>query len=442
MKSTEILSALKLTKNKNTTTFCSVLASIFAFIKMIAKEITWKGLSEPTYTLDQYGKVLTLNEIEKEYFGNRLSHYRYNDEKVTDLIHQENSLRCELNNVKELLWKKRKNKNNSALESERDNLRVRVGNLEQTITLLVEIERIRLGGLTFDINEMRKELNLFTGQKISLKTITGSYSFYVPVNNEFYRQAMMLLGIDTIKETIEIKPLQTFLVDAAIFRSFGKAAKFVSNDNLRPSMTHVCLAIEDCKAEVVATDAHKLYRSAKFESSEKNRIELLISYKDAIQISKMEFTETAEIHILAENKVSIGGEIFNLLDAKYPNYNCVIPVYSQFMEFNRKDMIEAVKTVMPYTNKSTSQVNFYLNGNIILSGQDVDFSFEGDTRLNYKSKSFDDTTIAFNGKFLNETLGIFKEDYVKMYSEGQPKKAAIFTNDIESVLLMPLMLNS
>lgn len=442
MKSTDILSVLKLTRNKHTTAFCSVLASIFAFIKMIAKEITWKELSEPTYTLDQYGKVLTMGQIEMEYRAAMVSHYRYNDKFVTGLSKGQTSLRCELNQVRDILWKKRKNKNNSALEAERDALIVAANNLEQTITLLVDIEEMRLSKLSFTIEDMRKELNLFAGQKISLKTATGSYSFYVPVNNEYYRQLSLMLGIDTIKELIEIKPLKTILVDAEIFRSFGKAAKFTSNDDLRPAMTHVCLSIDNCKAEVVATDAHKLYRSASFDTSENGKLEILISRQDAISLSKMIPPETVEMHILAENKISIEGEIFSTLDARFPDYKCVIPTYSQFMEFNRKDMIGAVKNTIPYTNQSTSQVNFYLNGNIQLSGQDVDFGFEGGTSIAYKSKSFEDTLIAFNGKFMNECLGIFKDDYVKMYSEGVPTKAAIFTNDIDTVLLMPIMINS
>ena len=97
---------------------------------------------------------------------------------------------------------------------------------------------------------------------------------------------------------------------------------------------------------------------------------------------------------------------------------------------------------MPYANKITAQVNFHLNGNIAMSSCDVDFSFESNSEMPYISKNFVDTDIAFNGKFLVDSLGIFKDKTVKMFSDGIPTKAAIFTNDTDTVLLMPLMMNS
>jgi len=112
------------------------------------------------------------------------------------------------------------------------------------------------------------------------------------------------------------------------------------------------------------------------------------------------------------------------------------------MEFNREQMIKNVNKVLPYANKSTNLVSFHLNGQIDLHTQDIDFSFECDATMPYIRKDFKDTDIAFNGKFLNEALSIFKSNTVNMYSEGQATKAAIFTDNTDSVLLMPLMLNN
>ena len=105
-------------------------------------------------------------------------------------------------------------------------------------------------------------------------------------------------------------------------------------------------------------------------------------------------------------------------------------------------MIANVKKLLPYSNKSTGQVNLHLNGSIAMHCEDVDFSFRCDADMPYLSKIFDDTDIAFNGKFLNTCLTTFKEENVKMFTDGSSTKAAIFTNDTDNVLLMPLMLNS
>ena len=60
----------------------------------------------------------------------------------------------------------------------------------------------------------------------------------------------------------------------------------------------------------------------------------------------------------------------------------------------------------------------------------------------YLTKNFVDTDIAFNGKFLLDAMGIFKDKTIKMYSEGQSRKATIFSNGTDKVLLMPYLINS
>lgn len=97
---------------------------------------------------------------------------------------------------------------------------------------------------------------------------------------------------------------------------------------------------------------------------------------------------------------------------------------------------------MPYSNKFTSQVNFHINGSIALHSQDVDFSFECNADMPYISKNIPDTDIAFNGKMLNECLSIFKDSTLKFKTDGKSTQAGIFTNDTDTVLIMPLMLNN
>jgi len=185
-----------------------------------------------------------------------------------------------------------------------------------------------------------------------------------------------------------------------------------------------------------------LYQSQEFECSQNNDTKLLISESDAKRLSKIKpLHDVIELHILLDdNKAFIEGETIDLLDARFPDYKVVIPEYKTFMEFEKDSFVKNIKKVIPYANKSTSQVNFHLNGSIALHTQDVDFSFECDAEMPYISKNFIDTDIAFNGKFLLETCSIFKDKTLKFYSEGKNTKGAIISNGKESVLLMPLML--
>ena len=77
-----------------------------------------------------------------------------------------------------------------------------------------------------------------------------------------------------------------------------------------------------------------------------------------------------------------------------------------------------------------------------LTAQDVDFSLESKAQMNYLKKTCPDTDIAFNGQFLVTAMAAFKEDKIKMFTDGKSTQAAIFTNQKDNVLIMPLMLNN
>lgn len=281
-------------------------------------------------------------------------------------------------------------------------------------------------------------------QTVTISHDHGCYKFPFPINNRLYNVIAGMAG-ETIQETKkEVTVLNTITVDSCIFATMAKAVKFISKDSLRPVMQHICIAFEDYKAEVIATDAHKLYLSPKFEGSEKKRIEMLVSEQTAKILAKIKpDIEITEINILPNDKVMIAGQIFDLFtDNKYVDYRCVMPEYKMAMEFNKDEFVTNVKKVMPYANKSTSQVNFHLNGSIALNACDVDFSFECNADMPYLSKQFPDTDIAFNGKMLVDSLGIFKDKTVKMLTDGNNKRAGIFTNDKDTVLIMPLMMNA
>jgi DNA polymerase III sliding clamp (beta) subunit (PCNA family) len=111
------------------------------------------------------------------------------------------------------------------------------------------------------------------------------------------------------------------------------------------------------------------------------------------------------------------------------------------MTFDRKLMIDKVSNVIKSANKSTNQITFHLNGSIAMKSQDIDFNFSAESNIPYIEKTFPDTDIAFNGKFLINALNIFKDKQVKMYSEGQANRAGLISNDTDTVLIMPLMIH-
>jgi len=450
MKQAEILQALRLTKSKETNNYCSKLASIFEFIKVVKDTIKEAAIVLTGCTINSRGKLMDMVEIEKEYKYSRLNNYRYNDKAVQKLTDEQSKVRLQYGRVKDELWKKRKNKNNSELEGQRDELAAGINEFERQKEALVEAEKQRLEKLVFDIVEMRNELNLFEGNKINVTTDKGSYSFYLPVNNAFYYAACRLLnisfemaGVETIDKTV----LHTFITWPWHIENIKKAFACVSKDNLRPAMTGVCLDFKKEGLQIVATDAHRMYYSQRMNCEgikEDTRIIIAPEGVKALCRLKMAQDTPLTITVYNDNTASFNGCEVRLIDARFPDYPVVIPQYDNYMAFDKDSFAANVKKVIPYANKATNQVNFHLNGNIALHSEDIDFAFECDAEMPYNSKNFEDLDIAFNGKFLLDTMATFKEKELKMYhcggSNGQ-SKAAIFTNDNDSVLVMPIYLN-
>lgn len=443
MKSNEILQALNLLKSKQSTNFCSKLSYVYEFIKLVKNDIIDSAIVETDLTINDAGKVLSFEAIERDYLQSKLSSYEYYDKETETIQRAINSNYGELRNAKDQLLEKRKNKDNSLLENTISELENSINELRESKEMLVMCEATRLHELTFSITEMRNELKLLTGCKIMIETKQGMYAFYLPIDNTFYYEVCRLLNIECsikgiVKQDKEI--LNTITFDKTAFKAMATACKFISRDDLRPAMQHICLTFENNTLEVVATDAHRLYYSKKVQSSQSEKLQLLISEKTAKELSKVK--GEGELHILANGEIMVNGNVYSTFEGRFPDYKVVVPEYTAAMVFDRVKFIDNCKKVLPYANKSTGQITFHLNGSIAMHTEDVDFSFECDAAMPYVSKEFQDVDIAFNGKLLTECLSIFKEKNIKMYSNGKNTHCALFTNDVETALLMPLMLNN
>jgi DNA polymerase-3 subunit beta len=140
--------------------------------------------------------------------------------------------------------------------------------------------------------------------------------------------------------------------------------------------------------------------------------------------------------------------VCRLIDARYPDYNAVIPVDNpNHMTANRSDFQNSLKRIAIYANKTTNQVVFELSDkSLTVSAQDLDFSNEATEQIpcNYEGAPM---KIAFNARFLAEMLGVLNSDEVRM-EFSSPSRAGILTPVEENnnehdilMLVMPVMLN-
>jgi DNA polymerase-3 subunit beta len=140
--------------------------------------------------------------------------------------------------------------------------------------------------------------------------------------------------------------------------------------------------------------------------------------------------------------------ICRLIDARFPDYKVVIPKDNPYrLTLVKSDFQNALKRISVFSNKSTNQVALNITGSELqLSAQDVDFSFEGNERMNCQYTG-EDMQIAFNAKFLIEMLNAAEGDEITI-ELSTPTKAGILRpsekeeNEDLLMLVMPLMLNN
>lgn len=235
--------------------------------------------------------------------------------------------------------------------------------------------------------------------------------------------------------------------------AISKTLFATSTDELRLAMTGVYVQIDFNKIVFVATDAHKLVKYMYAEGIKTEATNSFIVPKKALTLIKNSISPDDEV-VLSYNKtnvfISFGDTkmISRLIDAKYPDYNAVIPVDNpHLLTLNRKDFQSSLKRINIYANKTTNQVILNItDGSLTLSAQDLDFSNEATEQLvcSYEGEPM---TIGFNAKFLIEMLNIIESVDI-VFELSTPNRAGILmpTNqeDYENLmmLVMPVMMSN
>jgi len=306
---------------------------------------------------------------------------------------------------------------------------------ETVLDTKISTEEIKFGSSTIEGTKL-------PGTRFSVTTKHGNYSVVVPVCNSVHRAFCNLLNIDIAEpETKAPKVQHIYSFPAEVLAVLKTAVKFTSPDDLRPAMQCLNLEINKGKLQIIATDAHRLFLSRLFDIEGTAGNHSFLIDMEQIKLLPKKLKESFGVEIYENNTARIGDtEIQLFTGAKFPDYKVVVPDYKKSVSFDRTTFIKTIKQVLPYANKSTNQVLFTFNGQIDMSAQDVDFSFEGGFRMPYIQNEIDDFVIAFNGKFIVDMLGELHSDTVKMFSDGLHNRAAIFTDGLDSVLIMPLII--
>lgn len=296
-------------------------------------------------------------------------------------------------------------------------------------------------GRNYNSDLTHYEGTILPGELWTVKTKTGTYKNSIPTGNDFYFAFCDLLqGFAPKVERAAIVADQVLQLDEVQTLAVKTAAKFIKFDKFADARNCVHITISGGKFEVMGTDGYKLFRSVSspLQTNLQDQVILL-----PLEVVKSAKGKTLQFDLI-KNQVGeikagyLNGVKFEVPDYKPLPYNNVIPEYSEYVEVFRKDLLQAVKSVLPTANKTTKVIKFHFNGAVMLTAEDLDYSSESGVKVGYLEKTTPDFEIGMNGKFLLEALSVIDTDTVKIYSAGENNRCVMLNKE---ALLMPVMLN-
>ena len=301
--------------------------------------------------------------------------------------------------------------------------------------LLEPLKELPEQPLTFDVNDDNLE--------IFIHFQNGKYNFIGQKGDTYPQQKPLGQNVVSI------------LVDAqTLLNGISRSIFATADDELRPVMNGILVELGDDFINFVASDAHKLVCYRRNDVAPGSQASFILPKKPANLLKNLIVKENATVKLAFDDKNALftmsGHTLFcRLVEGKYPSYQTVIPRNNpNKLTIDRLEFCNSLKRVAVYANQASSLVKLDLKGNeLIISAQDVDYSFSATERLTCVYEG-DPITIGFKAIFLIEILSNLSSPDV-IFELSDPSRAGLLLpsqaeHEGEDVLmlLMPMMINA
>lgn len=303
--------------------------------------------------------------------------------------------------------------------------------------------------ITFNfVSEHKLTLEYCTS--IGDKTKSGQASFTYFSGNEFPRMAK------PAKDGLHIK-FPGNVVQGAI----EKSRNFISNNELRPVMCALCVDVVDDLSEAVfvATTGHVLYKQIVsndpaqggvefYQSGSPDKILIHSQYFRPITV----FAGAEQVDIMNDgHSICLAADNMELIckaiEARYPNYNAVIPRGNPYhICFDKQEMLSVIRRVSMFSSSASNMIVLEKDGLFVkISAQDEDFGTSAaDEVVIISADCPDHFKIGFKASSLADVINTIDGTTIRL-SLSDPTHAGVVTEDNPSprvtTLVMPLLIN-
>ncbi|MDQ3141543.1 MAG: DNA polymerase III subunit beta [Bacteroidota bacterium] len=222
-----------------------------------------------------------------------------------------------------------------------------------------------------------------------------------------------------------------------IQRAIDKTIFAVSNDEMRQGMKGLCFNIDFNHLTVVATDAHKMVKFAFLDVKSDVASTIILTKKAMLALRAilpkegtvdMFFSKTMAFFTF--DKIRF---ITRLIEAKFPDYNAVIPTNNtNKLKVNRLELLSALRRLSIFANKTTHQVVLNIQDNsLTISAQDRDLQNEGTEQVicTYEGEP---CSVGLNARFVIEMLSALDSEMAHIELSSSNRPALILPSEQES----------
>ncbi len=340
---------------------------------------------------------------------------------------------------------------NFLFEIKGSQLKVSASDLETTMSSKLTVESKEDGLIAIPAKMLIDILKNLSDHPI--KFYVNKDNFQIEISSDYGKYKLSGQSGEEFPKVPEIEQSSSLTLPSdIIFRAITKSLFAAGNDELRPVMSGVFCELNSDNLTFVATDAHKLVRYRRLDAKSEKSTSFIIPSKPLNLLKNcLNSNSETKIEYNQNNAFFTIGDIHlvcRLVEGKYPNYEAVIPKENpNKLVIDRSLLLNSVKRVSIFANKTTHQVNLKLVGSSLnISAEDLDFANKADEKLTC-SYNGEDMEIGFNSKFLIEMLNNIDTDEVSV-EMSDPSRAGIILPENGNVsdedilmLVMPVMVN-
>jgi DNA polymerase-3 subunit beta len=334
---------------------------------------------------------------------------------------------------------------NVLIEKDAGKIRFTATDLEIQITTTIETKGNDKdsGSITVGGKKLQEILRVLPDQskisittkesKAQVKTNTGRFSLQTLPAQDFPKLSNQLSGSRKIS-----------LQQSMLKNLFLSVQYAMAQQDVRYYLNGVLLLIEGDKLKVVATDGHRLAYNCGTVGGEHEKSEIILPRKAVTELCKLlgDVSDPVEIEFSPQQAKASFSDITlitKVVDGKFPDFERVIPKYSNHLSMNRILVQQALQRTAILSNEKFRGVRFVLtekNLSIISNNSEQEEAQE-DIETDYHGEGID---IGFNVNYLLDGLNNIRSE-TAVFSFGDPNSSILITTPDNSdfrYVVMPM----